>query len=460
MYEDETHTTQNALLWINATSAFPALLVAYAPLDATPHSDRAAISGRLRVGRDISNGLKLPDPDVSRRHLQITCNADVHQIEDLGSKNGTYLNGRRIHGPERLPDQAVIRLGQTILVFLKDARLLKYVLEDEKEFEEEQYYDIVGRFYAVPLLRELKEATIPNRSILLAGPSGSGKELAAHALAQIKYQRLTIQNAARFASEEEAMTTLFGVGPKVFSHVAARPGYIEQANRGILFLDEAHNLPQRVQKSLLRVMEDRQLARIGETTSREVNVLFVLASNEPPPTYALAHDLLARLRVVNIPSLGERLADIPCLFDYLLNKAFQNVTLPSSQSRDILNTVHYELLMLDRFETTNVRGLMEIAENIATRVAMGVNPKKAAEAIFYLRYGDAAYQNEAVQPAEQKTRAVPNDIDIVKAAYFRHGQNVSEIKRALGNEGLTYSRSRIASIIDALNLPRMKKTKK
>ena len=70
---------------------------------------------------------------------------------------------------------------------------------------------------------------------------------------------------------------------KVFSNVEPRIGVIEKADGGTLLGDEVHNLPPRVQRGLLRLVEDGLFSRIGETTERPINVRFILASNAPPP---------------------------------------------------------------------------------------------------------------------------------------------------------------------------------
>ncbi len=88
------------------------------------------------------------------------------------------------------------------------------------------------------MIRHLKETALSSRHVLIAGPSGSGKELAAKALAGLMEDSggpLIAHNAAHFASQEEAATTLFGVGPRVFSGVDARAGLIEKAFGGTLF---------------------------------------------------------------------------------------------------------------------------------------------------------------------------------------------------------------------------------
>ncbi|MCP4199219.1 MAG: sigma-54-dependent Fis family transcriptional regulator [Proteobacteria bacterium] len=174
----------------------------------------------------------------------------------MGSTNGTFVNGQRIQAKKRhpLPSPSVIRVGRAVLVFQNNAKALLNPAPHER-------FGMAGNFHVGQLLQNLQQAAISGRHILLAGPSGAGKELCAHALASMMGTPnaplpLIAHNAARFTSEEEAASTLFGIGPKVFSNVDSRPGLVEQAHSGALFLDEIHNLPERVQRSLLRVIED------------------------------------------------------------------------------------------------------------------------------------------------------------------------------------------------------------
>ncbi len=455
---DHTSTYKDVVFGATGTKPEPVVLVAHAPSIAAG-ADRLAIGDSIVIGRDKDSDLAIRDANTSRNHLSITSYRRGCKIQDLGSKNGTYLNGKLIKKAVKLPDRAIIRAGNTILVFLSDGG-------DILSFRETENFGIAGRFHAAVLARKLLEGTMSGRSLLLAGPSGTGKELAAHAFAEITGKKLVVQNAARFSSEEEAAATLFGVGQKVFSNVDARPGYIEKADKGVLFLDEAHNLPKRVQKSLLRVIEDRELAHIGETQTTPVDVRFLFASNEPAPSFSLERDLLARLRVVAIPPLSERPADIPSIFDHVLTKALERTGSPAGPVLLLLTASHYESLMLDGFKEDNVRGLMDIADRIATRIASGTEPSEAIFEIFSERYKseypsfDRTPDGETGKVTEEIRRpaSVTEDIYmIVEDAYRNHAGNVSAIERHLRDNGIHYSRRRISGIMDELNLPRVRK---
>ena len=462
MSEDNTtnpFTSQSRIFGMK--SAVPGMLVAFAPAGSVT-VDRCLVPASFTIGRSSACDLPIYDDKISKRHLVIKRSTDGFYIEDLGSTNGTFVQGVKITEPHVLPDGAVIRVGRAVLVFHADAATLLDPPPSER-------YGLAGRFHTGPLIRSMREAARSSRHVLLVGPSGSGKELAAHALAQLlgapgQPLHLLAHNAARFSSEEEAASTLFGVGPRVFSGVDPRPGLIEQAADGALFLDEIHNLPTRVQRTLLRVIEDGKLARIGETRERAANTRFVLASNAPEPEFGLAHDLLARLCVVPIPPLHERTADIPEIFNHILTSAFEHRRMSASLIIPLLSGDHFEALCLDGFANSNVRGLVDLADRIASRIATGVNPAETVTSVFGERFGNGPVARRFLKSAPPGENApplsrppvsiAPNDAEesnqntshyevnrkAIEAAYFECKGNLSATERLLRSQGIRCSR--------------------
>lgn len=311
------------------------------------------VGDSLTIGRSRECDLTIKEYGVSSRHAKIACENDQFFIEDLNSKNGTFVDGYSVRGKVPLQNAAtVIRISTTIFVFVRDASSMR---EDPPD----NTFGIAGKYYPGGLIKELLEASKSTRHLLLAGATGTGKELAAQAFASILEKRILFFNCARYASTEEVAVTLFGVGAKVFSSVDARASVIEEADKAILFLDEVHNLPTRVQRSLLRIIEDGRLERIGESKIRTVNVQFVFASNAPPPTYDLADDLLARLRVVNLLPLKDRSADVPEIFDAIFSAALMRENLFDENITKCIDADHYEALCLDGFTTDNIRGVVD-----------------------------------------------------------------------------------------------------
>jgi DNA-binding NtrC family response regulator len=248
-------------------------------------------------------------------------------------------------------------------------------------------------------------------------------------------------NAARFANEEEASTTLFGVGSKVFSNVEAREGLIELANNGVLFLDEVHNLPERVQRTLLRIMEDGQTSRIGETKTRPAKVRFVLASNAMGTTCGLAHDLFARLRLVRISPLSERIGDIPEIFIKVITAAAEKYRVDGSTVTRHLGVDHFEAMCLDGLPFDNVRGLVDLADRIMTRVSGGEDVQAAIQDVFSERFSDSPVVDRGGSSEEMEGAAhYINNKDYIIAAYRECHANMSAVERELKTRGFQCSR--------------------
>ncbi|MCP4678446.1 MAG: FHA domain-containing protein [Deltaproteobacteria bacterium] len=424
----------------------PGLLVAYAPVGACT-VDRCLVSPPFVVGRGPDCHLAIRDTKVSKNHFRITHGAEGFVLEDLESTNGTFLNGRPIIGKCPVRSQSVIRVGSAVLVFVQEASILLEPPPIER-------YEMAGVFHTGPLLDELGDAASSARHVLLAGPTGTGKELAARAITAMTTSRtgkplkLLAHNAARFSSAEEAAATLFGVGARVFSGVDERAGLIARAHGGALFIDEVHNLPARVQRSLLRVIEDGQTARIGETAAIPAEVRFIFASNAPGKTRGLAGDLFARLRLVQIPPLTERIADIPRIFEAVLTKTFESYGLNVDQVSPLLEADHFEALCLDGFAAENIRGLVDLADRIATRITRGTTPLRTIEAVFGGKYGDGPVSKRGAPNKTKGPRHYEDNRDLIIAAYRECNGNLSAAERLLKSRGLSCSRRWLAKYLD------------
>lgn len=183
--------------------------------------------------------------------------------------------------------------------------------------------DIVGESPALRAALKDAEVVAPTDStVLLRGETGTGKELVAralHAIGPRSDRPFTLINCA--AVHESAFEAeLFGMASGVFPACPeGRPGLLEQADGGMVFLDEVSNLPLAAQARLLRVLECGELHRVGSLEARRLDVAVVAATNRNLRAEAAAgrfrSDLLYRLNAVEIalPPLRERREDIPYL---------------------------------------------------------------------------------------------------------------------------------------------------
>jgi hypothetical protein len=364
----------------------PGLLVAHAPFDLEPgENDRARVDPPFSVGRGESRTFCVADRQCSQEHFRVDKQGGALVLEDLGSTNGTFLGGEQLKAgePRPLTSPAVIRAGGTVMVFQDDAAdvLGRTFLGDRSAF------GMAGPFHDGAILARLREAAQSRRAPLLAGPSGSGKELAAGALARFwDLDPPRRYNVSAAANPEEMSRALYGVAKGAYTGVEAQDGLIVTADKSgqPLFLDEVHNLPLEAQATLLTVIEDNKFTRKGaENKELEVDVRFIFASNEPD---RLKPDLRARLWQVELPPLSGRVADVPSLFDALLARALDHADVPAADVRTVLDADFYcdlclEALKGSAFEQTNVRGLLDLADRIAARVSTGIDPVEAVDSV-------------------------------------------------------------------------------
>ncbi len=122
----------------------PVVLVAHAKAS-TRSVDRCLVTPSFFVGRNSDADLPILDDKVSKHHLRITRDGDMFWIEDLGSTNGTYVNGRKIVEKNPLANLAVIRIGGAVLVFCNDGESLLDPAPAHR-------YDMAGRFHVASFI--------------------------------------------------------------------------------------------------------------------------------------------------------------------------------------------------------------------------------------------------------------------------------------------------------------------
>jgi PAS domain S-box-containing protein len=195
---------------------------------------------------------------------------------------------------------------------------LRRMLDGKAQFEH-----IIGKSAAIEQVWQLiREFARVDSTVLIEGDTGVGKELVARAIhnqSRRSAQPFVALNCAGL-SDELAASQLFGHRRGAFTGaVDDQVGLFESAHGGTLFLDEIGDLPIRIQTTLLRVLEDRQIMRIGESRTRPIDVRIITATHrdlaQDSAEQRFRTDLLYRIRVarIRIPPLCERREDIPLL---------------------------------------------------------------------------------------------------------------------------------------------------
>jgi DNA-binding NtrC family response regulator len=310
---------------------------------------------RVRIGREAEAGadLVLPDPAVSRVHATITAfpGEDTLWLQDQASSNGVFVDGRKVEAAAvRCGD--VIRLGDSMLVVGRGV---------PAPADEERDLGILGRAPAVAELRAVVRKVAPSAlSVLVVGPTGTGKELIAHALHAESGRRgrvVAVNCAALPGTLVESV--LFGHRKGAYTGaIADQAGAFVQADGGTLLLDEVGDLAIEAQPKLLRVLESGELTPLGATQPITVDVRVVAATHVPLDAAMEAgrfrRDLYARLAgvVVRTPALADRREDVPLLFRSFLGDAARPM------SADFVES----LLVHDW--PFNVRELRQLAERL------------------------------------------------------------------------------------------------
>ena len=229
---------------------------------------------------------------------------------------------------------------------------------------------IVGQSPAIIALKKLiPQIASTNSNILITGESGTGKELVARAIHQLSpraEKRFLAINCASF-TEELLANELFGHEREAYTGaVSARPGLLESADGGTIFFDEVGDMPLSMQAKLLRVVQERELHRVGGVQPISIDVRIIGATNKDLKKAIQAglfrQDFYYRLNVVplRLPSLSERKEDIPLLVHHFLKKVARR------SNRILLGFSQEAMDLMRRYDYPgNVRELENIVERCA-----------------------------------------------------------------------------------------------
>lgn len=297
--------------------------------------------GVVRVGSAPDNDLILADPAVSRRHLEIRLRSDQILVNDLGSTNGTQVDGVSVLKAFLTP-AALVRIGDTVIRVSTANEPVIVPLSSRESFG-----SMIGQSIAMREVFAIMERVAPTEAtVLVEGETGTGKELAAEAIHGASLRAdgpfIPLDCGAIAASLMES--EIFGHVKGAFTGaISDRKGAFEEAHGGTLFLDEIGELPLDLQPKLLRVLEKREIKRIGSSQIRPVSVRVIAATNRDLAAEVnlgnFREDLYYRIAVcrVVLPPLRSRSEDISMLIHHFLDRIAPDAGGPSDELVEALS---------------------------------------------------------------------------------------------------------------------------
>ncbi|CAN5918586.1 hypothetical protein BH11MYX2_BH11MYX2_12780 [soil metagenome] len=321
-------------------------------LDSSRHADALALvvmspsfsmtyplppTGEVTIGRARSAEIFLDDMSVSRAHAVVTAGPKL-SVRDLGSANGTRVGGVRLVADVTHP----LRVGDAITVGAATMLVqpAAVVAAAQVAALERPTMSPPGRRIACvdPRMAELmafvKLIAAGDLAVLIVGETGVGKEIIAeemHRLSPRSHGPFVRLNCGAL-SEPLLESELFGHEKGAFTSAEkSKLGLLETAAGGTVFLDEIGELPLTMQVKLLRVLEDKQVTRVGGLKPRTLDVRFVGATNRDLDQQVrggqFREDLYYRIAgaTVSVPPLRERIADIEPLARLVLDNVAERI---------------------------------------------------------------------------------------------------------------------------------------
>jgi transcriptional regulator with GAF, ATPase, and Fis domain len=279
---------------------------------------------RVTGGRSIINDLVLSDKAISGSHFEILARDDGYRLRDLDSTNGTFIGDLRIREVWLKPGQE-FRVGHTLLRFVPTQDIVEIPLSKRDTFE-----SVTGSSLRMREIFATLEKVAPSElTVLVTGETGTGKEMIARGIHQAsprKSKPFVVLDCGAIP-KDLIESTLFGHEKGSFTGaVAQHQGCFEQAHGGTIFLDEIGELDINLQPKLLRVLENRELKRVGGDRVIKIDVRVVAATNrdlrQMVNQSTFREDLYFRLSVIHVelPPLRERKEDVPALADVFLRE--------------------------------------------------------------------------------------------------------------------------------------------
>lgn len=308
--------------------------------------------------------------------------------------------------------------------------------------------DIIGKSPKIVRLKEkILRYAASDAAVLISGETGTGKELTAHALHQESARRAKPFVAVNFASLPPNLmeSELFGYEDGAFTGAkrGGKMGLFEMADRGTLFLDEVGEISHEMQLRLLRVLEAREVMRVGGSRIFPVDVRVISASHRPLLELVMdgrfRQDLYYRLSTLKLatPPLRERSEDIPLLLEKLLRRSGKPDTVISPYMIELLGSYHWP---------GNIRELLALVEGYLILLD-SLEPDAALfHAILQENSRPIRKQNDAA-PTFNPSLSLKENLEVVRADFVRKAVEHHKGDRAMAAHAMGISPSTLWRIL-------------
>ena len=348
---------------------------------------------RLQALLDISHdGILLIDPDfkltamnrkaqsvlgIDGEHLPVDALSLGGELKDVLAGDEEYVNRLVQYGSNMLNvSKNVLKIQSSICGYVVNVQAVKEIQSMEHDIRKRickkghiaryRFDDITGESpVMISTVETARRYSRTSSNILLIGQSGTGKEMFAQSIHNDSQRRRMPFVAVNCAAIPEQLleSELFGYAPGAFTgaHRDGKAGLFELAHKGTLFLDEIGEISLTLQAKLLRVLQEREIMRVGGDSVIPVDIRILAATNQNLEQLAaerqFREDLLYRLDVlrINIPSLNQRREDISLLADSYMRRAFPDIRI-TDEAKAYLEQMDWP---------GNVRQLFNFCERLA-----------------------------------------------------------------------------------------------
>ncbi len=383
-------------------------------------------------------GYELTSENAPVELLKALKNEKEHQLIKLDG-NDFMVEIKRIKNNEK---------SRALLVFIQSSNRIKNLegmLRKEMvargliaQYDFEHITAITTTFQQV--LEKAKSFSHTNATILLLGETGSGKEIFAQSIHNASRRRQGPFVAVNCAALPDTLleSELFGYAEGAFTGAqkGGKAGLFEMAHKGTIFLDEVNDMNQNVQARMLRVLQEKQVMRVGDNRVYDIDVRVIAACNkdlfQETETGRFRKDLYYRLKVLDIklPPLRERYDDILPLFESFLDffnrkYRYDSFDLPQGLKDAILS---YSW-------PGNVRQLRNFAEKVSVIFSIFQDTEEVIEDLVHDLNSDGSPKNEQVSKSSvtfDENSVKCAEMEVIRACWIANKKNISKTARQLG----------------------------